>query len=51
MSKAFYRFIVPMYIVNDALPLVLWLLFYPHMPERLLGWKIFARTSGPAARH
>jgi len=47
MSKAFYRFIVPMYLLNDSLPLVLWLAFYPAMPERLLGWKFFSRSSRP----
>jgi hypothetical protein len=33
LSKEFYRFMVPIYVVNDALPLALWLLFYP----RVLG--------------
>lgn len=34
ISKAAYRYIVPIYLINDALPLVLWLAFYPRLvPE------------------
>ena len=45
LSKTFYRFIVPMYLVNDALPLILWLVFFPDMPERLFGLRLFSRGS------
>ena len=41
MSKSFYRIILPFYLLNDALPLILWLSFYPHMLSRLFGIKIF----------
>ena len=35
MSRQAYRLIVPVYIINDALPLVLWLLLYPALVPRL----------------
>lgn len=41
MSKSFYRIILPFYILNDALPFVLWIAFYPHMLTRLFGIKVF----------
>ncbi len=39
LSKGFYRYMVPLYIINDALPLVLWLGFFPKLPSRLFGLK------------
>ena len=43
LSKSFYRVIVPLYLINDALPLVLWLLFFPRLPGQLLGIELFGR--------
>ena len=45
LSKAFYRIIVPIYLVNDALPLILWVLFYPKLPGELFGLRIFDRNA------
>lgn len=45
LSKAFYRIIVPVYLVNDALPLVLWLIFFPGVPARLFGLRIFGHKA------
>jgi len=42
LSKSFYRVIVPLYLVNDALPLILWFAFYPSLPGRLLGIRLFS---------
>ncbi len=41
LSKTFYKIIVPFYLVNDAMPLILWLVFYPHLPSSLFGLKGF----------
>jgi hypothetical protein len=38
MSKSFYKIIVPIYIFNDALPLVLWLLFFQNEFVRIFGF-------------
>ncbi len=43
LSETFYKFVVPMYLFNDALPLVLWLSFYPGVPGKLFGLKVFER--------
>ncbi len=40
-GTTFYRFIVPLYLLNDALPLVLWLAFFPNVPGLLLGRPLF----------
>ena len=34
-----------MYIINDALPLALWLSFFPKLPSQLFGFKWFAKTT------
>ncbi len=39
LSKSFYKIIVPLYIINDAMPLVLWLSFFPRLPSELFGFK------------
>ncbi len=43
LSKSFYKIVVPMYIINDALPLVLWLSFFPRLPSELFGFKGFRK--------
>jgi len=45
LSRAFYRVWVPAYLFNDALPFGLWLLFYPELPGRLFGLRIFGHKS------
>ncbi|HWR83097.1 MAG TPA: hypothetical protein VN285_07330 [Candidatus Deferrimicrobium sp.] len=37
LSKDAYRILVPMYIINDALPLALWIGFFPKLPGELFG--------------
>jgi len=39
LSRDFYKIVVPMYIINDALPLVLWLSFFPKLPAELFGFR------------
>ena len=39
LSKSFYKIVVPMYIINDALPLALWLSFFPRLPSQLFGFR------------
>jgi hypothetical protein len=39
LSRSFYRIVIPMYIINDALPLVLWLSFFPRLPSELFGFR------------
>ncbi|RKX24774.1 MAG: hypothetical protein DRP45_07460 [Candidatus Zixiibacteriota bacterium] len=41
LSRAFYRVVVPLLLLNDTLPLLLWVAFYPRLPGRLLGLRIF----------
>ena len=48
MSRQAYRLIIPIYIVNDALPLVLWLLLYPELLPRLFRFVKFGRVSDAA---
>ena len=38
MSKSAYKIIVPIYLVNDALPLILWLVFYPELLSKLFNF-------------
>ncbi len=42
MSKMYYKLSLPLFLVNDALPLALWIAFYPQMPRRLFGLGLFA---------
>ncbi|MCP4685019.1 MAG: hypothetical protein GY867_06155 [bacterium] len=42
MSPMYIKLSLPLFFVNDALPLVLWLAFYPKMPRQLFGLSIFA---------
>ena len=49
LSKSFYKIVVPMYIINDALPLALWLSFFPRLPSELFGFKWFAKTTDERA--
>lgn len=37
-SKAFFRRTFPLFLINDALPLMLWLLFYPKILTELFGF-------------
>ncbi len=39
LSKTFYKILVPCYLVNDAMPLILWLAFYPKLPKKLFGFR------------
>ncbi|SYZ74299.1 membrane hypothetical protein [Candidatus Zixiibacteriota bacterium] len=36
-SRAFFRRTFPFFLINDALPLVLWILFYPEILSELSG--------------
>ena len=45
MSKIYYRYSLPLFFLNDILPLLLWLLFYPDLLEKLLGVKLFGRKT------
>jgi hypothetical protein len=53
LSQTAYKYMIPMYIVNDALPLVLWLAFFPHLPSRLFSLQLSKliprkKTANPA---
>ena len=37
LSEITYRWTTPIYVINDALPLVLWLAFYPNVIGELLA--------------
>ncbi len=49
MSKSAYRIIVPIYLVNDALPLILWLAFFPKVLSELFGFIKWGRSGGDSA--
>ena len=42
-TRPFFRRIFHYYLINDALPLGLWLLFYPHLLPRLFSFLKFGR--------
>jgi hypothetical protein len=45
MTKMYYKLSLPLFLVNDTLPLALWLLFYPDLPGRLFGFKFLTRST------
>ncbi|MFH1374949.1 MAG: hypothetical protein ABII79_14290 [bacterium] len=45
LSRSFYRIVIPMYIINDALPLLLWLSFFPSLLTELFGFKWLGKTT------
>lgn len=49
MSRTGYVFLIPLYILNDALPLILWLVFFPGVFGDLTGlsWLQPSRTGRP----
>jgi hypothetical protein len=46
MSKNAYRLLLPIYLVNDAMPLVLWLAFFPTVLSELFGFIKWGRSGG-----
>ncbi|MDH3891603.1 MAG: hypothetical protein OEV49_11015, partial [candidate division Zixibacteria bacterium] len=38
MSQNAYRLLLPIYLVNDAMPLILWLAFFPSVLSELFGF-------------
>ena len=46
MSKSAYRIIVPIYLVNDAMPLILWLAFFPKVLSDLFGFIKWGKGRG-----
>jgi hypothetical protein len=42
LGKTTYRFAVPLYVVNDSLPLVLWIGFYYRTLQRLFPFASFS---------
>ncbi len=46
MSENAFRIIVPIYLVNDALPLILWLAFFPKVLSELFGFIKFGKGEG-----
>ncbi len=45
LSKTCYTYLVPIYLVNDALPLVLWILFYPRVLPELFRFSPFGERA------
>jgi hypothetical protein len=41
LSRTCYKFLVPIYLVNDALPLVLWILFFPRVLPEMFRFSSF----------
>ncbi|MCK4462161.1 MAG: hypothetical protein KAW46_10165 [candidate division Zixibacteria bacterium] len=50
MSKSAYRIIVPIYLVNDAMPLILWLAFFPKVLSDLFGFIKWGKGGGEAVK-
>jgi hypothetical protein len=48
MTKMYYKLSLPLFFVNDSLPFILWLLFYPDLPGRLFGIRFLSR---PTTQH
>ena len=46
MSKNAYRLLLPIYLVNDAMPLILWLAFFPTVLSELFGFIKWGRRGG-----
>ncbi len=47
MSKTAYKILLPIYLVNDALPLVLWLAFFPKVFSELFSFVRFGGEEAP----
>ena len=45
MTKQFFKITFPFLMLNDGLPLGLWLLFYPKVLPRVFGFLKFGKTS------
>lgn len=50
MSEKALRLIVPVYLVNDAMPLVLWLVFFPDVLGEMFSFVKFGRRGGGEAQ-
>lgn len=48
MSQNAYRLLLPIYLVNDAMPLILWLAFFPTVLSELFGFIKWGRSGGEA---
>lgn len=46
MSQNAYRLLLPIYLVNDAMPLILWLAFFPTVLSELFGFVKWGRNGG-----
>ena len=46
LSKNAYRILLPIYLVNDAMPLILWLVFFPTVLSELFGFIKWGRSGG-----
>jgi len=46
MSQNAYRLLLPIYLVNDAMPLILWLAFFPSVLSELFGFIKWGRHGG-----
>ena len=44
MSQNAYRLLLPIYLVNDAMPLILWLVFFPTALSELFGFIKWGRS-------
>jgi hypothetical protein len=45
-TKQFFRITFPFFLLSDALPLALWLLFYPRILPELFGFMKWGKKSG-----
>jgi len=50
MTKMYYKLSQPLFLINDALPLILWIGFYPEMLSRLFGISMFSREESESLR-
>jgi hypothetical protein len=46
MSNMYYKLVIPLFLINVALPFVLWLWLYPDVPAGVMGLRWFGRGQG-----